>query len=431
MCFFPKYLPRTTKPGYPSYYKCGVCPECLSSRANEWALRAVMESKYHVHSCMVTLTYDHYKYDARGNIIGELPPDPTLVVMREHVQKFIKRLRANSTSKHFSIFLDDDFKYMCSAEYGSTTHRAHYHLILFGCHFNDLRVYKKSKRGNLLYKSDSLSRTWQYGICTVDSIRVTPCIGRYCTKYMNKQYGANGTFSLFSQRIGLRGLFDNFNGRFYMLQGKMYPVPRIFWKYFTVKKFPFVALALKNMYPPVTAENLVNGVSRRAARRRGYFRYYRDSLPEYQNYLEFWRVRSALYEACQPSVLNRIEALDSRKFMRYKCALRLYYGLCEVNRGFVPPPPRSSEQKYLHALEQYQSHLPIPPRLITASDRKKPPKIFNDETLANPFDVPYKFRRKNRIYLFKPLDKDDFLCYNSLVDDDDDYSSTIGVYYDS
>lgn len=419
MCFFPRYLPRSTPSGYPSYYKCGVCPECLSSRANEWALRAVMESRYHVSSCMITLTYDHYKYNSSGRIVGEMPVDSSLVVLKKDVQDFIKRLRANNGSENYYYSLDSDFKYMCSAEYGSKTHRAHYHLILFGCHFNDLVKYKKSKRGNLIYKSDSLSRVWQHGICTVDSVRIGASVARYCTKYMNKQYGANGTFSLFSQRIGLRGLFDNFNGRFYMLEGKMIPVPRIFWRYYTVGKFPFLAYAMKNSYPSVTAENLCNGVSRRAMKRRAMYRYYRDSLPEYQNYRFFWEWRSRLFEASQPSLIDRIEALNPQKFFNYKIALRDYYYRYfyrhnDTHGCFVPPPPRSSERVYAARLAKYQMHLPFPPRLITAGDRKKAVLVFDDETLLNPFDTPYKFRKKNKIFLLKPLDKDYDFWYNDL-----------------
>ena len=96
MCLFP--LPNTNynsiayKKGV-TEFDCGACPECLKKRSNVWALRSVYECKAHSHNCMITLTYDDFARDDRGNIIGELPVNPDLVVNKRHIQLFIKRLR--------------------------------------------------------------------------------------------------------------------------------------------------------------------------------------------------------------------------------------------------------------------------------------------------------------------------------------------------
>jgi hypothetical protein len=76
-------------------------------------------------------------------------------VIKKDIQDFMKRYRA---------YLDYHYgknkkpiKYMATAEYGDRTHRAHYHVLIFGHVFNDRVPYKKSKRGNQIYMSLTVS----------------------------------------------------------------------------------------------------------------------------------------------------------------------------------------------------------------------------------------------------------------------------------
>lgn len=209
-------------------FECGGCPECLQKKSRLWALRCGMQAKVQ-DGVMITLTYDTYKKDSLGNdTIYENPVDSSLRVSKSHAQRFIKRLRR--------YFGTNDIKYLLTAEYGKRTHRAHYHAILFGVSFDDLTFYKKSKRGNIIYKSKTLEKIWSSdkehngGICTVDAVNISGKIARYCTKYCAKDSGVDDTFMLFSRGIGEDELLKRFNGKSYWVDGREYSIPKQIWQ---------------------------------------------------------------------------------------------------------------------------------------------------------------------------------------------------------
>lgn len=210
-----------------THFECGGCPECLAKRSRAWCLRACMEAKVS-QGMMLTLTYDDYERDKQGNIIGEKPAD-TRELSKRDCQLFIKRLR-----KHFN---GRKLKYIIGAEHGKRTGRSHYHCVIFGVQFNDCHYYKKSKRGNVIYKSPTLDKIWGNGICTVDSMNINASIARYCTKYCAKDNGADDTFMLFSRGIGNEMLVEKFNGLWYMIEGRKYPIPRQIWQKFIENKY--------------------------------------------------------------------------------------------------------------------------------------------------------------------------------------------------
>lgn len=330
MCFFPRFnFKRSFGDNSPSYFNCRYCPECLGARSSEWALRAVYEAKVHLNNCMVTLTYDDYKRDSKGNIIGELPPDPDKKVNVRDCQLFIKRVR-KMLSKQYP---DIKIKYLLSAEYGKRTHRAHYHAIFFGWCPDDLVYYKKSKRGNVIYKSNLLTDLWRHGICTVDSISIRSNVAAYCTKYMSKNYGADDTFMLCSNSIGVDPLLKSFNGIGYVVEGKLHPIPRIVWNRYILSlyssSFPFASYRYVNKEYSfdVDADGVISNLAisnlddyRLACDRRVAFRVLRDSLPLYSKYLEYWSNRISLLDKYSPAVDVRISLLDDRKFHNYKSA---------------------------------------------------------------------------------------------------------------
>lgn len=228
MCLFSRDNPYTQGLAYKlgvEKFDCGICPECLAKKARLWALRCSAESQYN-RGVMVTLTYDDYKY-CNGRIVGELPPKKLLCNVR-HCQLFLKRLR-----KHFNGV---KIKYLLTAEHGSRTGRAHYHAILFGVDFKDRVPYKKSKRGNLIYKSETLTKLWSHGICTIDAVNITGQVARYCTKYCAKDSRCDDTFMLMSRGIGDKWLLENFNGKSYILDGVEYPIPKLIWNRYIQNK---------------------------------------------------------------------------------------------------------------------------------------------------------------------------------------------------
>lgn len=96
-------------------YPCGKCYECLSKRRSDWSIRLQEEFKSVDFAYHAILTYNN------ENLPLSLNGLPTL--KKKDCQDFIKRLRHHFTN-HISYFL--------AAEYGTTTQRPHYHIVIFG-----------------------------------------------------------------------------------------------------------------------------------------------------------------------------------------------------------------------------------------------------------------------------------------------------------
>lgn len=325
MCLFPilnnSYVPGSNAP---RYFECGSCPECLRKRSNRLVLRAYYEMKRCKVGCMCTLTYDNYIYDDDHRIIGEVPPNPDLHVNVRDVQLFIKRVR-----KRYG----NGIRYRLDAEYGSKTHRAHYHVLFFGFCFEDLVFYKKSKRGNYIYKSPILTQLWGHGICTVDCKTVNSAVTRYCSKYASKSR-AEDTFSLQSHHLGLEGMLEDFNGIKYSIEQYDFPIPSQVWERVISERY-----CLERKYTQYVPRSYGDQAFFDSYYDRMYYRQVRDADPAYQRYLSYWKRVSKLYERVQLSVFDRIRALDDSKFHAYKArALEI---LNAHNRGIPLPAPSS------------------------------------------------------------------------------------------
>lgn len=405
MCLFPRKNLDIKSAAYRAgvtEYDCGSCPECLAKRARFWALRAVMEARK-APSMMITLTYDQEIRDEAGNVIGERLPD-LLKVDKRDAQLFIKRLR-----KHFG---DQKIKYILTAEYGKSTHRPHYHALIFGALFDDLIFKKRSKRGNMIFSSPTLSKIWGNGICSVDSVNATTATARYCTKYAAKDGRSDDTFMLFSRGIGDAELLRCFNGKSYIIDGQEYPIPRQIWqkvisnryrleypKYrsfgWCMEKFPDQGFYhfLRGVDPYNTAY-IVERVRTpayyliyyRYERTRSRYRDARDADPQYQAYIAYWK--NKVEKSYQKDPITRIIELDSQKYGVYKSKALAAYAVHHKN--FPLFEPRSSrgakkryefahnvnirkielcdyQQKHFDELVEY-GHLPSDPCPITAND---------------------------------------------------------------
>lgn len=146
------------------YLPCGKCIQCLNSRAKSWEVRSSLELSKYKHSICLTLTYDD----------EHLPPFGKL--RYSDVQKFIKRIRKDCKVP---------IKYMCCGEYGGTKTRPHYHIIIFNYLPPDkLRLYKRTSKGTLLYKSDYLTSKWGHGFVDVGRVNHQTCryVSQYCCK---------------------------------------------------------------------------------------------------------------------------------------------------------------------------------------------------------------------------------------------------------
>lgn len=146
-------------PSHPDSYievPCGKCVICQRNKQREWVFRIQCEETQSKSSLFITLTYDD-KY---------LPYDnckPTL--SKRHCQLFFKQLRKK--------FKDSNLRYYLVGEYGSHTHRPHYHLILFNLPFKNVKDAQKI-----------IEKFWKRGFVYVGS--VTHGSIAYCAKYSIK-----------------------------------------------------------------------------------------------------------------------------------------------------------------------------------------------------------------------------------------------------
>lgn len=164
---------------------CGKCAVCSVSKQMQFGNRLMLE-QYAAElrgtplSYFVTLTYAPKFLPKYG-------------VCKRDVQLFLKRLRITLERK-FNI---PPFRYCVFSEYGKNTHRAHYHMILFGV---DL--------GKLTYPFHVLEKyirkTWQMGF-----VDVKPChdnsfkyLSKYLLKGSNVPDEKNPNFYLASNRNG-------------------------------------------------------------------------------------------------------------------------------------------------------------------------------------------------------------------------------------
>lgn len=160
---------------------CGRCIGCRLTRSKQWADRAVLELQYHDSNYFLTITYDddhipsaEYTVPDTGEI-GE-----SLTLDKKDLQQFWKNLRQEIKRNQNGYKI----RYLAAGEYGETTLRPHYHAIVFGLEIPDLKVYKKTLNGDILYTSAWLNKIWKkgniwIGEATWESIAY---VARYVTK---------------------------------------------------------------------------------------------------------------------------------------------------------------------------------------------------------------------------------------------------------
>ncbi|QCS36955.1 replication initiation protein [Tortoise microvirus 33] len=111
-CFRPFSLPGR------GLVPCGKCVACLLRRQQDWLVRLSCEARASTAVHFITLTYNDGCVPR-----GSFEASPFMVLRKMHVQSFLKRLR--------SYIEPNRIRYFAVGEYGSKSHRPHYHLILF------------------------------------------------------------------------------------------------------------------------------------------------------------------------------------------------------------------------------------------------------------------------------------------------------------
>lgn len=150
---------------------CGKCYACLSNRKTQWVFRLQVEVDNSITSWFITLSQD-----------DEHLQDVNKPVM----QLFFRYLRRKG---HV-------FKYYAIGEYGSHTHRPHYHAAIF------------LKSDTAVKLQDDIVTTWRRGFVKISPLNLARI--NYVLHYHIRPKEVNGkkTFALFSKGLGAQ-MFNN------------------------------------------------------------------------------------------------------------------------------------------------------------------------------------------------------------------------------
>lgn len=152
-------------------FPCGQCLACRINRRRLWTHRLLLESYLHQDSCFITLTYaDEY-----------IPEGASL--SKRHLQLFLKRLRKACGTQRL--------RYYAVGEYGTRTHRPHYHAIVYGLSLLD---------------GEKVARAWPYGLvhvaeCNQHTIQYVA--GYVTKKFVKRDDPRLREFSTMSRKPGL------------------------------------------------------------------------------------------------------------------------------------------------------------------------------------------------------------------------------------
>lgn len=162
---------------------CGHCLNCRLNYAKRWSQRCLLETKSWSESWFLTLTYDDENlptvcdYSTGEFMAATLVPKDLVL--------FLKRLREEYRAKYNHM----PIRFFLGAEYGDTSFRPHYHLLVFNLPLFDLTYYAKSPLGDCYYNSETLTRLWSKGHCVVGEVTAQSAayVARYCQKKAGKQ----------------------------------------------------------------------------------------------------------------------------------------------------------------------------------------------------------------------------------------------------
>lgn len=162
----------------PIYVDCNKCESCQLKYIAHLGLRASHELMYHTKAMFITLTVNNENID-------KVFPNNSLC----HVefQKFIRRLRdwLRRTIYKKNPEQLPKIKYLMCGEYGEKFGRPHYHAVIFGYEFDDLKQHHvKGQSIKNSYRSPKLERLWTYGFSQISKVNYEKCT--YLAKYVAK-----------------------------------------------------------------------------------------------------------------------------------------------------------------------------------------------------------------------------------------------------
>lgn len=159
---------------------CGKCINCLVKKRKDMSVRITKEAVMtNGACCFLTLTYNDDHLERFWPQIGDNRP----CLVKKDVQDFMKRFRRHL--EYHGIVSPGKLRYFAVGEYGPSTHRPHYHIIIFGWKPSDITLQSVSKSNHLLYTSKLVGECWKFGFHTVEDF--SPQAARYCARYVTKK----------------------------------------------------------------------------------------------------------------------------------------------------------------------------------------------------------------------------------------------------
>lgn len=152
---------------------CGQCVGCKERRARDWALRVMHEASLWSDNCFITLTYD-----------DEFVPED-MSLKYSDFQEFMKRLRFHYKGLSADAEGHYPIRFYMAGEYGENFGRPHFHACIFNFQFDDLKFFKKTGSGQVLYRSAKLEELWPFGYSTVGTVTFESAA--YVARYINKK----------------------------------------------------------------------------------------------------------------------------------------------------------------------------------------------------------------------------------------------------
>lgn len=156
-----QYGPAVTLP-------CGQCTPCRLEQARQWAMRCTHEASLHDDNMFLTLTYSNETIHPNHSLV---PTDLQLFHKRLHNRLLRERGKG--------------IRYYACGEYGDENQRPHYHSLIFGYAFPDLKRHKRTKSGEWVYTSEMLNELWPLG--HANSGNVTFESASYVAGYIGKK----------------------------------------------------------------------------------------------------------------------------------------------------------------------------------------------------------------------------------------------------
>lgn len=182
---------------------CGQCLGCRIKYSQDWANRMMLELDYHKTAYFITLTYDQehvprHKYtlgtydpltdtfvnESTGEVIDVFEVQESLSLEPDDLKNFFKILRQDQVRNHNG----NKIRFYACGEYGSLTHRPHYHAIVYSLVLDDLKPYGASPKETgdsfQYYVSDRLDAIWGRGRVLVANVSWETCayVARYILK---------------------------------------------------------------------------------------------------------------------------------------------------------------------------------------------------------------------------------------------------------